>query len=252
MDWIDYKDDISKFYRGPLDYFNFNYKTSQFAFNFIGRISKHILQNLFYKVKVDGIENVPRERNFVLMPNHISHADSYFAMINLYPCKAANAIADEKLFRSPFFRKAATLFNAFPVRKGTKNLEIVNYAAKRVNNGDSLLWYPEGQRHKNPSENKCNPGKLGSGMLAHSVDAPIVPCFIAGTEFVMPVGKGVQIGKIPRSINILLRYGKPIYLDDLRELPSCQETSQKIVDRIMIAIEKLRPKNEYIDQSHKL
>ncbi|MGB1811858.1 MAG: hypothetical protein ACPHM3_05245, partial [Candidatus Kariarchaeum pelagius] len=61
-----------------------------------------------------------------------------------------------------------------------------------------------------------------------------------------------QIGKIPRSINILLRYGKPIYLDDLRELPSSQETSQKIVDRIMIAIEKLRPKNEYIDQSHKL
>ncbi len=97
-----------------------------------------------------------------------------------------------------------------------------------------------------------DPGKLGSGMLAHSVDAPIVPCFIAGTEFVMPVGKGVQIGKIPRSINILLRYGKPIYLDDLRELPSSQETSQKIVDRIMIAIEKLRPKNEYIDQSHKL
>ena len=46
MDWIDYKDDISKFYRGPLDYFNFNYKT---------KINLHLILlveflNIYYKI----------------------------------------------------------------------------------------------------------------------------------------------------------------------------------------------------------
>jgi len=251
-DWLDYNSNTNRNSNGPADHFNYNYKTNQFFFNIIGRFGKHLLQNLFWKVKVEGLENVPRERNFVLMPNHISHADSFFAVINLYPCKAVNAIADEKLFRSPLFRKFAEAFNAFPVRKGSKNLNIVKYAAKRINSGDSLLWYPEGKRHKNPAENHTNPGKLGSGLLAHSIDAPIVPCYIAGTEFVMPVGESIKIGKTPRSINVLIKYGKPVDLDDLRNLPTSPETSQKIVDRIMDSIEDLRPNGPYVDQSHKI
>ncbi len=251
-DWIDYRKADNVRSGGPADYFNYNYPTNKFWFNLIGYFGKYILQNLFWKVKVEGIENVPRHRNIVLMPNHISHADSYFAVMNLYPCQPFHAIADEKLFKSPFFKQFAKAFNAFPVRKGSKNLNIVKYAAKRINNGDSLLWYPEGQRHKTPEDNHTYPGKLGSGLLAHSIDAPIVPCFLAGTEYVMPVGRGIKIGKKPRSINILIRYGKPINLDDLRELPPSPKTSQMIVDRIMEGIEALRPKGGYVDQSHKL
>ncbi|MHA2502385.1 MAG: lysophospholipid acyltransferase family protein [Candidatus Kariarchaeaceae archaeon] len=251
-EWVDYStiDDLQS--GGPADYFNYKYPTNKFWFGLIGYFGKHILQNLFWKVRVEGAENVPRDSNFILMPNHISHADSFFSVINLYPCIPVHAIADEKLFKSPFFKKFARAFNAFPVRKGAKNLNIVRYAAARVNNGDSLLWYPEGQRHKSPHDNSMNSGKLGTGMLAHIVDAPIVPCFLSGLEFVMPVGKGIQIGRRPRSINILVKYGKPVPLDDLRAVPSSPETSQEVVDRIMQSIEALRPRGDYIDQSHKL
>ena len=143
------------------------------------------------------------------------------------------------------------MFNAFPVRKGTKNLRIVEHAIDRVNNGDHMLWYPEGRRHKNPSINKTNAGRLGSGMIAHAVKAPIIPVFLAGTEFMMPLGKGIRWGKGPRSIKILVRFGKPVYLDDLRQLPPSKEVSQITVDRIMDAIEALRHKGPYRDQSHR-
>jgi 1-acyl-sn-glycerol-3-phosphate acyltransferase len=249
-DWLEYN--VPKFSeKGPVDFFDYSYPTNHFWFKLIGPFAR-LLQHVFWDVTIEGRENVPRDRNFVLMPNHISHADSFFAMGNLWPTfSAPNAIADEKLFRNNFFRKFAKMFNAFPVRKGSKNLNIVKYAIKRVKNGDTMLWYPEGQRHKNPSENQCNPGKLGTGMFAHQIDTPVIPCFLAGSEFVMPVGKSMTWGKGLRSIKVLIRYGPPVPLDDLRQLPPGVETSQKVVNRIIEHIEKLRPQGPYRDQSHR-
>jgi 1-acyl-sn-glycerol-3-phosphate acyltransferase len=81
--------------------------------------------------------------------------------------------------------------------------------------------------------------------LAHAVDAPIIPAFVTGTEYAMPVGKPLSLGRGPRSINILVRYGKPVPLDDLRQLPQSKQTSKQIVDRIMDHIEALRPNSKY-------
>ena len=64
----------------------------------------------------------------------------------------------------------------------------------------------------------------------------------------MPVGKPLTFGRRPRSINILVKYGPPVPLDDLRELPSSKDTSLKVVGRIMDHIEALRPKGEYVNQ----
>ncbi len=237
---------------GPADFFNYSYTTNRFWFKIAGPVLI-LIHKLFFRTKVVGLENIPRARNFIIMANHVSHADSFFAIPPVWKLTDNfHFIGDEKLFKNPGFRILAAMFNVFPVRKGMKSMKIVDYAIARVNNGDNLLWYPEGQRHKNPKENRCNPGKLGSGKMAHNVNAPIIPVFLSGPEFVMPVGKRVGWGKKFRSLDVLIKYGKPVYLDDLKELPNCKETSQKIVNRIMEAIEELRPKGQYIDQSHKI
>ncbi|OLS28400.1 MAG: hypothetical protein HeimC2_07460 [Candidatus Heimdallarchaeota archaeon LC_2] len=185
------------------------------------------------------------------MPNHISHLDA--PLVGAFACRklkkhAIHGIGDEKLWYNRYFRKFADLINGFPVRKQTKSIQIVDYAIKRVNNGSSMFWFPEGQRHKNPEENKTNPGKMGSGMLAHAVNALIIPAFLAGTEFAMPVGKPLTFGRRPRSINILVKYGSAVPLDDLRDLPPSKETSLQVVNRIMEHIEVLRPQAKYVNQ----
>jgi 1-acyl-sn-glycerol-3-phosphate acyltransferase len=229
---------------GPCDDFDYEFKTNQFYYKLIVPMVAFIMK-FGWKITVKGKRNIPRTGNYVLMPNHISHFDSFIAGAFLAPRPAPIAIGDEKLFRNKYFRAFAERLNAFPVRKGTKNMKIVNYAIKRVNNGDSILWYPEGQRHKTPWENKCNAGKLGSGMLAHSTKAPIIPIYISGAEFAMPVGKRITWGRGPRSIRIIVKYGKPVYLDDLRALPASKETSKLVVDRIIQNIEELRPDTPY-------
>ncbi len=227
---------------GPCDYFNYNFPTRNLFYRLTTPIMRFIIQ-LGWNVKIHGKNNIPKKSNAIFMPNHVSHFDS-FLVGTRFPTTPIGII-DEKLFKNKLFAKIATQLNGFPVRKGTKSVAIVDYAIQRVNKGDSLLWFPEGQRHKEPWKNKLNPGKLGSGMLAHGVTAPIIPVFIEGAEFAMPVGKKLRIGKGPKSIKINVTYGKPVELDDLRDLKRSKETSQKVVDRIMQAIEDLRPKGSY-------
>ncbi|MCY3410732.1 MAG: 1-acyl-sn-glycerol-3-phosphate acyltransferase [Candidatus Heimdallarchaeota archaeon] len=230
---------------GPCDFFNYNFRTNYFWFGILTPIIRFIIKR-GWRVKIYGKENLPKDSNFVVMPNHVSHLDGFLVAANIN--RPPLVIADEKLMRNKYFHAFGRMMNVFPVRKGTKSTDIVEYSISRVNRGDTMMWFPEGQRHKNPSENKCNPGKLGSGMFAHSVSAPIIPAFITGAEFAMPVGKRLSTGRGPRSIEVTLTYGKPVYLDDLRSLPKSKETSRKVVDRIIEGIEELRPKGPYMVQ----
>jgi 1-acyl-sn-glycerol-3-phosphate acyltransferase len=236
----------------PAYNFDYNYPTDKLGYRLVGPFFNTYMKG--FRVKIEGRENIPKDTNVILMPNHISHSDSAFVVPPIYKSGPFHFISDEKLFRSKPFRKLAKMMNVFPIKKKAKAMFVVEHAIKKVNEGDSLLWYPEGQRHKNPSENKCNPGKLGSGMIAHAVDVPIIPVFLAGSEFAMPIGRKPQVGFGMgfRYIDVLVRYGKPVPLDDLRQLPAGKETSQKVVDRIIEHIEALRNSNGYIDQSHKL
>ena len=235
---------------GPADFFNYSYSTNHIWFKIIGPFAELMLKA--FRMHIVGMENIPKDTNFVLMGNHISHADSYFVISPLWRVKPFHFIADEKLFKSRWFRIIAGFFNVFPVRKGMKSMKIVDYAVARVANEDNLLWYPEGSRQKNPSKNVLKPGKLGSGMIAHKTEIPIVPFFLYGPEFAMPVGRTFWFGKRPHTIDVLVKYGKPIYLDDLRAEEESKETSSKILDRIMDSIEALRPSGPYYDQSDKI
>lgn len=230
---------------GPCDHFNYNFRTNKFWFALVAPIIK-FLCNRGWKVKVEGKENIPRDSNVIFMPNHVSHFDGF--LLEAYFPKAPIVIGDEKLFYNKYLNVFWRMMNVFPVRKGSKSMAIVEYSIARANSGDSMLWFPEGQRHKNPSINKCNSGKKGSGMFAHGITTPIVPVFIQGSEFAMPVGRKLSMGRGPRSIEIKLKFGKAVPLDDLREKPPSKEVSQEVADRIIEHIEKLRPKGAYMIQ----
>jgi 1-acyl-sn-glycerol-3-phosphate acyltransferase len=231
---------------GACDSFNYDFITNLFWQPLMRPFVK-ILNKLGWRFKVQGRKNIPKDTNVIIMPNHVSHFDA-FLVGAYFRTKKVIGIADEKLFRNKFFAKLAEILNGFPVRKGTKSTKIVDYAMYRVGSGDSMLWFPEGQRNKKPELNKLMPGKLGSGKLAHGVNVPIIPAFISGAEFAMPLGRKLTIGKGPRSIRIDVTFGKPVYLDDLRELPESKETSKAAVDRIIDAIEELRPPGPYMRQ----
>ena len=139
--------------RGMCDKFDYNF-TSKPHWHIVMRPFVRIINKLGWRYKVEGRRNIPKDTNVIFMPNHVSHFDAF--LVGAYFKTTPVGIADEKLFKNKFFRKLADLLNAFPVRKGTKSTKIVDYAIHRICRGDSMLWFPEGQRNKKPHSNQLS------------------------------------------------------------------------------------------------
>ena len=227
---------------------DFHYKdtgTSRLFYYILGFLLLSVF-TVCWKFQISGKKNLPKNNHCIYVSNHLSHFDSFAISFPLFPKQPFHYIADEKLFRNKYFSWFALNMNVFPVRKGSKQLSIVNHAAFIVSKGATLLWYVEGQRHKQPWLNKTNQGKIGTGILALKVKVPIIPVFVSGTEFAMPVGKTIGWGKRPRSIPITIKFGKPVQLDDLRKQGNSKNASKVALARILASIESLRPKGPYI------
>ena len=224
---------------GITETFNYKIKTRKAFYYIVGTAVKVGMQ-LFWKVTYEDTQNVPLGKNFILMPNHLSHLDGPLVGLGLYP-HPMHAIADEKLFVSPLWRFVLTQLNAFPIRKNAKQTHVIKYAMELVRNGHPLVYFPEGQRNKYPERKELMPGKIGAGWIAHATQAYIVPVFIDNTELAWPLGSGITIGSGPRKIHINIKYGKPLSFPELYNKPESPEISKQITDRIMRAIEALRP-----------
>ena len=229
--------------RGATDYFRYTYKTRKLLYYIVGA-PLSVAFDIMWDIKYIGRERVPR-RNVIFMPNHISHLDGFLVGKAFYPRRKIHSLADEKLFKHPLSSWFLSNLNAFPVRKRAKQLHVVKYAIELVKRGKDLLWFPEGQRHKQPWLRTLNPGKVGAGWIAHATRAPIIPVFIDGAEKAMPVGKPPTKGPGFRKIKITVEFGRPVPLEEYYDLPEGKETSRLIVNRIMQAIEELRPAYHY-------
>ncbi|MFX0172077.1 MAG: lysophospholipid acyltransferase family protein [Candidatus Hodarchaeota archaeon] len=198
--------------------------------------------NVFYKIKIWGKNYVPAKgwgnKGIIIMVNHHSHMDAFLVGITAFPrfYKPFFYPADAKLWRNPFFRPILHGMNCIPIFKGSKSVDVVKYNVMIVNNGGSIVYFPEGARSK---DGNLQPGKLGAGWLAHATRALVIPCALKNTNKAMPVGKPFTLGGGPRRITLKVKFGPPLDLRSLYKLPSSKETSQKISDYIMTEIAKL-------------
>jgi 1-acyl-sn-glycerol-3-phosphate acyltransferase len=198
--------------------------------------------HVLYKIKIWGKNNVPAKgwgnKGIIIMVNHHSHMDAFLVGVAAFPrfYKPFFYPADAKLWRNPFFRPILHGMNCIPIFKGSKSIDVVKYNIMIVNNGGSIVYFPEGARSK---DGNLQTGKLGAGWLAHETRALVIPCALKNTDKAMPVGKPFTLGGGPRRITLKVRFGPPLDLRSLYKLPSSKETSQKISDYVMAEIAKL-------------
>jgi 1-acyl-sn-glycerol-3-phosphate acyltransferase len=96
------------------------------------------------------------------------------------------------------------LFNAFPVER-YRSRRLRSLAAELVDDGWSLLLYPEGTRSE---DGWMNPFRVGAAHLCVTKGLPVVPIAISGSYAAMPRGSGWPQPGRPR---ITIRYGRPLY-----------------------------------------
>jgi len=160
----------------------------------IGKVLFRIYFSLFYRVKVEGTENIPKDGPLLLYANHPSAWD--MILIACYMKRRIHFMAKAELFRNPFVAFIIRSLGAFPVKRGTGDVGSVKTVFRLLKKNKVVGVFPEGTRTPRKDLSK---GKAGAAMIAIRSKAPV-----------MPVGV-VWNGKLFSKLRVV--FGKPFIIE---------------------------------------
>ena len=161
-----------------------------------------VLFRLGYRIRVVGRENLPKDRGYVLCPNHLSAIDPVFVILARGWGRPMWVMAKEELFHNPFLSWFFRKIGAFPIERGKGDKTVLNNAIASVRAGRSMLIFPEGTRNRKGEG--MLPLKSGAFVVAQSAGADIVPCRI--------IYRG---GRQHLFCTVTVAFGEPIPLESL-------------------------------------
>jgi 1-acyl-sn-glycerol-3-phosphate acyltransferase len=146
-----------------------------------------ILRVLF-RVRVQGLENVPKQGPAILASNHLSFSDSIFLPLVLR--RRITFVAKAEYFED---WKTAWFFRAvgqIPVKRGDGAAsKLALETAKGVlEEGKLFAIYPEGTRSP---DGRLYKGHTGVARLALETGAPVIAVAMIGTDKAQPIGQVV-------------------------------------------------------------
>ena len=187
-------------------------------------VSRPIVDRLF-RLRAQGLENVPRHGGFVLAANHLSGFDPWPLGLPIYPRQLHYMVKAElwKPGLRPLFRAVGT----FPVRRGEHDEQAFATAVQLVREGHVMAVFPEGTRRgKRLRAKRVLRPHTGAARIALAAGAPLVPAAVQGTDRLLRLGPFRVI------------YGPQIPLDDLRGRDS-HEAATEATERLWAEIQHL-------------
>ncbi len=156
---------------------------------------------LIYRVRVRGLERLPKVGGYVMSPSHRSMMDIPFA--GWVTRRQLRYMGKQSVFDIPVVGWVFRVLGGFPVRRDGTDRKALRESIAMLQAGEILLVYPEGTRQHGPKIEALQPG---AAYLALRAGVPIVPVGIAGTEEIFR-SHGT---KIPRFGRIAVVVGEPI------------------------------------------
>ncbi len=156
------------------------------------------------RVKVSGLDNIPRGKALIFAANHQGLGDILIALAFL-PVSFRFAVKKE-LFKVPFFGWYLKRAGYFSIDRGMvlSAYRTVENIVEIIKGGESVLLFPEGTRTKTGELGRL---KRGSLLAALKSGAPIIPVAITGSYNILPRGSWIM-----RPHPVKVKLGKPIYI----------------------------------------
>jgi 1-acyl-sn-glycerol-3-phosphate acyltransferase len=164
------------------------------------RLLAHLINRLYWRVEVQGAENVPATGPVILAPVHRSFMD-FFAVSEVTRRKIFY-MTKEEMWRTPLLGPVLDAVGAFPVHRDGADRLALDRAQAVLERGDVLILFPEGTRRAGPVVENLHEG---AAFLAARTGAVVVPIGIGGTAQAMPKGS-----KFVRPVKVHIVVGPPL------------------------------------------
>lgn len=188
----------------------------------LGKFLFSVVLYPFYRVKVIGKENFPKDGGVLLCTNHINNFDP--PIVGMTCPRPVHFMAKEELFNIPILKSLLPRVHAFPVKRGMSDRKAFRNALSILKSGHVVGLFPEGTR--SPT-GELQDGLAGAGFFALRGEGVVMPCAIIGSY------------KPFRRLKVV--YGKPIDMTTYREERVSAEEVTKV---IMREIKKLIESNK--------
>ena len=149
---------------------------------------------IMYKLRYEGRDNIPKDTTVIYACNHRSYADP--PLLGTGARGKFAFMAKEELFQNKLFAWLIRSLGAFPVARGKGDTGVIDTAVERLNNGRSLMIFPEGTRSKVGKVGKK--GHTGAALISARSGKPIIPVGICYGE------------KLKFRTPLTVKYGNPI------------------------------------------
>lgn len=164
------------------------------------RILVFAVAKVYWRLTIEGRENVPAEGAFVLAPVHRSNVDTPLA--GLVTARRMRYLAKDSLWKVKVVGWFLLKMGGFPVRRGAGDREALRHCIEAIEAGEPLVMFPEGTRRDGPIVEDLF---HGPSFVATKTGVPIIPVGIGGSERTMPRG-----AKFIRPVKIHMIVGRPI------------------------------------------
>ncbi|MEO9276057.1 lysophospholipid acyltransferase family protein [Marinomonas sp. 5E14-1] len=149
------------------------------------------------KVEIIGRENIDKNRPVVLVANHQSEWETYVLQVLMAP---VSTVLKKELLAVPFFGWGLRMVKPIAIDRSQRTnalKQIISQGKERLEDGRSVLIFPEGTRI---APNEEQPFNKGAAMLATSANVPILPV-VHNAGYTWP---GRRWRKFPGSIRVVI------------------------------------------------
>ena len=188
-------------------------------------LNRSVMRTAF-RLRVSGLERLPRAGPFVITPNHASDLDrlalALAAALPVARLRRLHWAGDiVRLFHSVPSRLFCRIVHLFPVDE-THPAAAMAAASRVLAQGGTQVWFPEGWRSP---DGQCGRFMPGIAQLLLRTYVPAVPVWIAGTFEALPRNR-----RVPRLHQVTVVFGDPVALDVLRDEGAGQTDLERITD----------------------
>jgi 1-acyl-sn-glycerol-3-phosphate acyltransferase len=208
----------------------------------IKAILKPLLRGI-YRIRVEGLENVPKRGPAIIAANHLSFLDSFFIPL-VVPKRRVTYLAKADYFKSWKTAWFFKMVGQIPMDRsgGSKSKAALDTALGVLKEGKLLGIYPEGTRSP---DGYLYRGRTGVARLALTAGVPVIPVGLVGTVEVMP--KDAKMPRLSGRQTVRVKYGRPLDFSRYAGRERDRMVLRSATDEIMYEIMQLSGQ-EYKDE----
>lgn len=171
----------------------------------------YVIFKVFYRLEVEGKENLPKEGPCILYANHTSYLDGFLVAASLpnFPKLDLFFVGFRPYFDVPVIRNLVKIGRIIPLDFSAHLLEAMRSCYYVLNNGKTLCLFPEGIRSLDGNVGKF---KKGFGILAKEAKSKLVPVMLEGAYEAWP-----RTSKFPKRHPLKVSFAKALSIEETME-----------------------------------